>query len=50
MNALDDDEIEEHVRAFLKGRNYKIMKCSAKTGNGLQSGMEWLVENLNDKS
>ena len=31
----------------LKGRNYFVVECSAKTGKGLQDGMEWLVDQIN---
>ncbi|KAH8044966.1 GTP binding protein [Aureococcus anophagefferens] len=43
-----EEEIEENVNPVLKGRNFKIQKCSAKTGVGLQDGMEWLVDQLNN--
>ncbi|KAH8057834.1 GTP binding protein [Aureococcus anophagefferens] len=48
MNAMEEEEIEENVNPVLKGRNFKIQKCSAKTGVGLQDGMEWLVDQLNN--
>ena len=47
MNAMEEEEIEENVNPVLKGRNFKIQKCSAKTGVGLQDGMEWLVDQIN---
>ena len=50
MNSMDVDEIDEAVNGFLKGRDFKIEKCSAKTGKGLQDGMEWLVDQLNKSS
>jgi ADP-ribosylation factor-like protein 3 len=37
----------------LRERTWQILPCSAKTGDGLQEGMEWLVEQINsgkDKS
>ena len=27
--------------------NYFVVECSAKTGKGLQDGMEWLVDQIN---
>ena len=34
----------------LGGRNFEFVGCSAKTGDGLQEGMEWLVETLNESA
>lgn len=31
----------------LRDRTWQILPCSAKTGEGLQEGMEWLVEQVN---
>lgn len=31
----------------LRERTWQILPCSAKTGEGLQEGMEWLVEQIN---
>lgn len=31
----------------LRDRTWQILPCSAKTGDGLQEGMEWLVEQIN---
>ena len=31
----------------LRDRTWNILACSAKTGEGLQEGMEWLVEQIN---
>lgn len=30
----------------LKNRTWTIYKCSAKTGEGLEEGMDWLVNTL----
>mmetsp|Transcript_7636 Transcript_7636/g.10624 ORF Transcript_7636/g.10624 Transcript_7636/m.10624 type:complete len:186 (+) Transcript_7636:79-636(+) len=46
MNATDVDDIKEELK-MCAGRNWTIIGCSAKTGEGLQDGMEWLVEELN---
>ena len=50
MNAMEAEEIEDQASTVLKGREYTIVECSAKTGKGLQEGMEWLVERVNDKA
>ena len=47
MNAMEQCEIEESVAPVLKGRNYFVVECSAKTGKGLQDGAEWLVDQIN---
>ena len=47
MNAMEQCEIEESVAPVLYGRNYFVVECSAKTGKGLQDGMEWLVDQIN---
>jgi translation elongation factor EF-4 len=31
----------------LRERTWTILPCSAKTGEGLQEAMEWLVEQIN---
>jgi ADP-ribosylation factor-like protein 3 len=31
----------------LRERTWQILPCSAKTGEGLQDGMEWIVEQIN---
>ena len=38
MNAMEQCEIEESVAPVLKGRNYFVVECSAKTGKGYRSG------------
>lgn len=46
MNAVDVEDLKEELK-MINGRNWTIIGCSAKTGEGLQDGMEWLVEELN---
>jgi len=46
MNAVDVEDLKEELKCCA-GRNWTIIGCSAKTGEGLQDGMEWLVEELN---
>jgi hypothetical protein len=31
----------------MRERTWQILPCSARTGDGLQEGMEWLVEQIN---
>lgn len=31
----------------VRDRTYQILPCSAKTGEGLQESMEWIVEQIN---
>ena len=30
----------------IRGRPWQIQKCSAKTGDGLQAGIEWVLANM----
>jgi ADP-ribosylation factor-like protein 3 len=36
--------------AEVRDRPWHIQACSAKTGEGLQDGMEWVVEKVNNTS
>ena len=48
MSAMSADEITAELRLNeLRDRTWQILACSAKTGDGLQEGMEWLVEQIN---
>lgn len=48
MNALDPEEIADGLSlGSLENRTWQLQGCSAKTGEGLQEGMEWLVEQIN---
>mmetsp|Transcript_34864 Transcript_34864/g.78774 ORF Transcript_34864/g.78774 Transcript_34864/m.78774 type:complete len:180 (-) Transcript_34864:112-651(-) len=48
MNAMGPDEVTETLGLTnIRDRSWHIQPCSAKTGEGLQSGMEWLVKNIN---
>ena len=50
-NAMEVDEIEEALpQSAVRGRNYKCVQCSAKTGEGLQEGISMLLENIKAKS
>jgi len=49
INAQDDNEIADQLNfKDIRDRNWKIHACSAKTGDGLQEGMEWMVQQVND--
>merc|ERR1712217_628445 len=44
IQAVPADEISSHLNlAEIKDRTWTIQACSAKEGNGLQEGMEWLI-------
>ncbi len=48
LNALSPAEITEQLGLnSLRERTWQILPCSAKTGEGLQDSMEWLVEQIN---
>merc|ERR1711907_726528 len=47
MQALTMEEILEELQLMdLKDRPWQIQPCSAKTGVGLQDGMEWSVKQI----
>ena len=51
MSALAPDEISEGLNLHtMRERQWQIQACSARTGEGLQEGMEWLVGMINKKS
>lgn len=48
INAATPAEITAELGLNdLRDRTWQILPCSAKTGDGLQEGMEWLVEQIN---
>mmetsp|Transcript_34152 Transcript_34152/g.72908 ORF Transcript_34152/g.72908 Transcript_34152/m.72908 type:complete len:186 (-) Transcript_34152:73-630(-) len=48
MNALSPSEVTDELGLNdIRERVWQIMGCSARTGEGLQEGMEWLVEQVN---
>jgi len=48
LNALSPAELTAELGLNdLRDRTWNILACSAKTGEGLQEGMEWLVEQIN---
>lgn len=52
MNAKEKDELigEEglDLKVALDGRDWHVQPCSAKNGEGLAEGLEWLVEKMNE--
>lgn len=51
LNALDAKELTTELNLHeLRDRVWNILPCSARTGEGLQEGMEWLVEQVNSKA
>lgn len=48
LNALSPSEISSELSLDqLRDRTVQILPCSAMTGEGLQEGMEWIVEQIN---
>jgi ADP-ribosylation factor-like protein 3 len=48
LNALSPSEITTELGLNdLRERTWQILPCSAKTGEGLQEAMEWIVEQIN---
>mmetsp|Transcript_44096 Transcript_44096/g.61281 ORF Transcript_44096/g.61281 Transcript_44096/m.61281 type:complete len:183 (-) Transcript_44096:176-724(-) len=51
LQALPADEISETLTLKnIKDRQWSIVACSAKTKDGLQEGMEWLIEQVKIKN
>jgi ADP-ribosylation factor-like protein 2 len=40
---LDNDDASSEV---VKNRHWKILACSAVTGDGLREGMDWIVDDI----
>merc|ERR1712187_371972 len=50
LQATPADEISQALQlSGIGDRTWTIQACSAKEGNGLQEGMEWLVQQCNNK-
>lgn len=48
LNALSPGEITTELGLNeIRDRVWQILPCSAKTGEGLQESMEWIVEQIN---
>ncbi|KAL9983652.1 hypothetical protein ACROYT_G005856 [Oculina patagonica] len=51
LSALPPDEIStELTLTNIRDRSWHIQACSAKTGEGIQMGMEWIVKNVRSVS
>lgn len=51
LNALSADEISDGLNlASIRDRTWSIQPCSAKSADGLQEGMEWVVSNVEESS
>ena len=47
VTALSPDEVADGLNLYsIRDRPWQIQACSAKTGEGLQDGMEWLVKQV----
>ena len=50
VSAVPADEISEALSLQdIKDRQWSIVACSAKTKDGLQEGMDWLISQMKDK-
>ena len=48
ISALSPAELTEKLGLdAIRERIWQILPCSAKDGDGLQEGMEWIVEQMN---
>merc|ERR1711977_463927 len=47
VSAVPKEELVEELQLMgIKDRPWQVQTCSAKTGEGLQQGMEWTVKNM----
>jgi ADP-ribosylation factor-like protein 3 len=47
ISALPANEVADGMNLFsIRDRPWQIQPCSAKTGNGLTEGIEWLVKQV----
>jgi ADP-ribosylation factor-like protein 3 len=47
ISALPAEEIEELLNlSMINDRSWTIIACSAKDGEGLKEGLEWLMQNV----
>ena len=50
VSALESEEIVEKLcLGDISNRQWTIMACSAKTGDGLSEGLEWIVNVISNK-
>ena len=51
LSALTPEELTIELGLDeIRERSWQILPCSAKTGDGLQDSMEWIVEQINTQS
>jgi ADP-ribosylation factor-like protein 3 len=51
LNALPPNDISKGLNLHtIRDRMWNIQACSAKTGEGLQEGMEWVVDKIDNTS
>lgn len=52
MNAMDPEQIAAglNLESLPTERNWQLQGCSARTKEGLQEGMEWLVQSIGDNA
>mmetsp|Transcript_47650 Transcript_47650/g.55711 ORF Transcript_47650/g.55711 Transcript_47650/m.55711 type:complete len:189 (+) Transcript_47650:59-625(+) len=51
ISASSAEEISDGLNLpSIRNRSWTIQPCSAKNGEGLQEGMEWVVENVNESN
>lgn len=51
LNALSADEMgNEFDLVRIRDRAWSIQPCSAKLGEGLQEGIEWVIEQINERN
>ena len=49
LNALPSNDISKGLNLHtIRDRTWVIQACSAKTGEGLQEGMEWVVDKIDN--
>ena len=50
LSAKEADEVSKMFGLTeIKDRTWQVVACSAKTGDGLQDGMEWLMKTMAEK-
>ena len=50
LTALTPNELSDTLGLHsIRGRAWHIQKCSAKTGDGLQTGIEWMLANVKEQ-
>ena len=51
LNAFSADEIRDSLELnHVQQRKWKIQSCSSKSGEGLEDGFQWVMDNMRQKS